>query len=225
MVSPFFFNAKRTMDSSILDELGINVKGLFDVCPANENCVSSQDDRPAYFQAPWCYDGEFTTVKRKLIDFILTILDSRIVKSVDSFAENDRYFSAEFASESLYGSTIVDEIQFYFTPNDNTIQFRSLRRERLNNYPISLPDFGANRERLENIRIALNLETVPVLRNRRRVLFFIESPFDSFGPPTIQFEEMIDAISGDMAARAAKGGVLGELDPVRPVWETTIWGG
>jgi uncharacterized protein (DUF1499 family) len=43
-------------------------------------------------------------------------------------------------------------------------------------------DFGANRKRLEKARIALGWEKVPVLRNRRRALVVVESPFDSFGP-------------------------------------------
>ena len=58
-----------------------------------------------------------------------------------------------------------------------------------------------------------------MLRNRRRVLFFVESPFDTFGPPTIQFERLVDSISGDMDGKAVQGSVLGELDPSRPVWE------
>ena len=47
----------------------------------------------------------------------------------------------------------------------------------------SLPtDLGANRKRLERARIALGWDKVPVLRNRRRALVVVESPFDSFGP-------------------------------------------
>lgn len=35
---------------------------------------------------------------------------------------------------------------------------------------------------LEDLRLQLNWEVVPILRNRQRLLFFGESPFDSFGP-------------------------------------------
>jgi hypothetical protein len=35
---------------------------------------------------------------------------------------------------------------------------------------------------LESVRIRLGWEEVPILRNRRRALFFGESPFDDFGP-------------------------------------------
>lgn len=35
---------------------------------------------------------------------------------------------------------------------------------------------------LEDLRMQLGWEAVPILRNRQRLLFFGESPFDSFGP-------------------------------------------
>ncbi len=126
----------------------------------------------------------------------------------------------------------MDEVQFYFTPNDNTIQFRSVRHRRGSSSGCGGSgggvlfgglgsDFGEARRRLKDIRIALGLEKVPVLRNRRRV-FFVESLFDTFGPPTIQFERLVDSISGDMDGKAVQGSVLGELDPSRPVWDLNI---
>jgi hypothetical protein len=35
---------------------------------------------------------------------------------------------------------------------------------------------------LEDLRMQLGFEVVPILRNRQRLFFFGESPFDSFGP-------------------------------------------
>lgn len=35
---------------------------------------------------------------------------------------------------------------------------------------------------LEDLRMQLGWEEVPILRNRKQVLFFGDSPFDSFGP-------------------------------------------
>jgi hypothetical protein len=32
------------------------------------------------------------------------------------------------------------------------------------------------------VRLALSWEPVPILRNRRRALLFVESPWDDFGP-------------------------------------------
>ena len=42
--------------------LGVNEAGSFtELCPSNlfAGCVSSQDDRPSFFMAPWEYDGKF----------------------------------------------------------------------------------------------------------------------------------------------------------------------
>jgi hypothetical protein len=41
---------------------------------------------------------------------------------------------------------------------------------------------GQPSQLLEAVRIRLGWEEVPILRNRRRALFFGESPFDEFGP-------------------------------------------
>jgi len=71
----------------------------------------------------------------------------------------------------------IDDAEWYFVDptSDAVIEFRSARRGNKG-------DNGANARRMERIRIALGLEKVPVLRNRRRALFFMESPLDAFGP-------------------------------------------
>ena len=74
-----------------------------------------------------------------------------------------------------------------------------------------------NRNRIEKMRLALRFLNIPILRNRRRVLFFVESPLDSFGPPTIMFDKLLDNVSGEMEF---KNGVIGDIDPLSPVWET-----
>jgi hypothetical protein len=60
-------------------------------------------------------------------------------------------------------------------------QFRSARRRNKSSGSM-FGDFGANKNRMEKMRIALGWEKVPVLRNRKRALVFFESPFDTFGP-------------------------------------------
>jgi uncharacterized protein (DUF1499 family) len=157
---------------------GVDSDGLFEICDSDgSSCISSQDDRPAYFQAPWCYDGNFTVTRRNLLEKILTIPKARIVRSIENSYDdvsesnavivNDRLVCAEFSTTSVLGDLIVDEVQFYFTPNDNTIQFRSVRSGNGSGYfKKLLPDFGEGRRRLEDIRISLGLEEVPVLRNR-----------------------------------------------------------
>jgi uncharacterized protein (DUF1499 family) len=174
--------------SANADVIGVDKSGLFALCPEASpllsSCVSSQDDRPAYFVAPWCYDGTTNSAKRKLLDRVLSTKGSTIVK-VPSLEDADRLVVVEFKNED--GS--IDDAQFYFTPNDSTVQFRSISRA-------SVVDFGRNRNRLESMRISLHLESVPILRNRKRVLFFVESPLDEFGPPTNSFDRMVESISG-----------------------------
>lgn len=223
----------RALDESQPDSVGVDEKGLFALCPNSQalsSCVSSQDDRPAVFLPPWCYDGSYILAKERLIAQILTVRGATI-KALPTMANNDRFFSVEFINPDNAG--IIDDAEFYFTPNDNTIQFRSIRRG-------NSIDFGTNRQRLENLRIALRLESVPVLRFRRLSLFFGESPLDSFGPPTNDFDDIADFISGDVTdSKSYDGnresetlhssssrnekintkGVIGELNPIRaPVW-------
>jgi len=193
--------------ATVADAIGVDKSGLFVLCPDApallSSCVSSQDDRPAYFVAPWCYDGTTNSAKRKLLDRILGTMGSTVVK-VPTFEDADRLVVVEFKNE---GS--IDDAEFYFTPNDNTVQFRSICRSQG-------VDFGRNRDRLEALRISLTFESVPILRNRKRVLFFVESPLDEFGPPTNAFDRMVEHISGDSPTGT---GVAGELDPTTPVWE------
>jgi uncharacterized protein (DUF1499 family) len=197
---------KSSASVDTADSVGVDQNGLFALCPESKlisSCVSSQDDRPTYFLPPWCYDSSTYDAKKQLIEKIMKI-DGSVIRNIPTM-NSDRYISVEFQTNG----DEIDDAEFYFTPNDNTVQFRSLRRgNRL--------DFGANRNRIEALRQSLGFESVPVLRNRRRVLVFLESPFDTFGPPTIGFEKSIDNISDDMMY---SNGVYGELDPLAPVWE------
>jgi hypothetical protein len=70
--------------------------------------------------------------------------------------------------------------EFYFTPNDTTVQFRIGSLERGNN--VLLASSLRNIDRSELIRKELRYLKIPVLRNRKRSLFFLESDFDKFGP-------------------------------------------
>ena len=143
--------------------------GLFADCPDDSSCVSSQDDRPAVWDNPWIAEGALTddyAALRRVVER----LGGRVVASDD-----DRYLSAEFLDKGPLGASVVDQVEFFFTPNDTLVQFRAVRLG-------GGSDFSANRKRLEKTRIALGWEKVPVLRNRRRALIVAESPFDSFGP-------------------------------------------
>eukprot|EP01036_Dinobryon_divergens_P039761 gene39761-52471_t len=171
--------------------------------------VDSDDDRPPYFVEPWMYDGSFENVKRRLSDHILYKVRGASIISGNN--PDSRYIRVRFQSERGLGNrNVIDDCEFYFTPNDSTIQFHSFQRD-------GSFDFGENKERLAKIALALHLESVPVLRNRRRTLIFVESPLDSFGPPTVIFDKAVDSISGD---EAYSRGVTGFLEPSFPIFES-----
>lgn len=72
--------------------------------------------------------------------------------AVQVVATSPRYLRVEFdAGKTLPAS--VDDGEFYFTPGDALVQFRCARRS-------GLTDFGANRRRMDGIRLALNFESV-----------------------------------------------------------------
>jgi len=184
--------------------VGIDSSGLLSPCITDKECLSSQDDRPFCFLPPWSYDGTFIRAKNKLINALR--INSKIL------VDDDRYIRVEFSDSSG-----VDEIEFYFTPNDYTIQFRAYRKSDNNLSQFRFLNNDSNRNRLEKLRIQLGFEEIEVLRNRRRFFIFGESPFDTFGPPTIEFEEMIDNISGDMTT--SSNNIIS--NSVYPIWETT----
>lgn len=59
---------------------------------------------------------------------------------------------------------------------------------------------------------------MPVLRNRRSVLFFMESPFDEFGPSTVEYDALITDVRA-VYEFAYRNGCIGVTDVVtNPVW-------
>jgi len=114
-------------------------------------------------------EGSLADDYAKLRRTVVKRLGGRVVSE-----DGERYLRVEFEETGLTGAA-VDEAEFFFTPNDSLVQFKAVRRG-------GGPDFGTNKKRLEKARIALGWEKVPVLRNRRRALVVVESPFDSFGP-------------------------------------------
>jgi uncharacterized protein (DUF1499 family) len=186
--------------------IGIDSSGLLSPCVTDKECLSSQDDRPFCFLPPWSYDGTFDRAKEKLINAL------RMNSKMDLIADDDRYKRVQIDSGSG-----TDEVEFYYTPNDYTIQFRAYRKLDNNLSQFRFLNNDSNRNRLEKLRIQLGFEEIEVLRNRRRLFIFGESPFDTFGPPTIEFEEMIDNISGDMITTSSNNIISNSL---YPIWET-----
>jgi len=157
--------------------LGGPAPGLFPDCSVA--CVSSQDDRPSVWDNPWIAEEKPEAAMALLRGVVEKRLGGRIV------LQGDRYLAASFEGRGPLGGAVVDDAEWYFAPNDVLVQFRASRRGGGE----VVTDFGANRDRMEKIRIALGWEKVEVLRNRRRALVVVESPFDSFGPATYDRDE------------------------------------
>jgi len=125
---------------------------------------------------------------------------------------DERYLRARFASRGLFGSPVIDDVEFFFTPNDTLVQFRAVRQGAMQS------DLGENRKRLEKARLALGWEQVPVLRNRRRALVVVESPWDSFGPAMSERDELGFSPRELVPAETPRAELYGELDPLTARW-------
>lgn len=161
--------------------------GLLADCPhqtimtgGGAGCTSSQDDTPTIFAEPWDYSNDDNLdweAQMKRLQPAIELVSSKRGDQVRFIQKEGRYLRAIF-EDGKSGERSVGE--FYFTPNDTTVQFRIA----------SLDDRGSgllspslkNMERGELIRKQMRYEKLPVLRNRRRSLLFVESDLDTFGP-------------------------------------------
>lgn len=155
------------------------VDGILRSCaPTTLACVSTQDDAPASFIEPWSYDGT-TEQAMGLIKSAIIAEDGVIDPPTDaSFA---RYLRAVFRTG--------DEVELYFTENDNIVQVRAdgMSHPRF--------DFGRNRNRVNRLRLRAGLDVVPVLRGRLSKLGgVLESPFDEFAPTLPSTDDFIDRV-------------------------------
>jgi len=90
--------------------------------------------------------------------------------------------------------------EFYFTPNDTTVQFRV---GTINPGKSIASSSTKNLERCELIRKELRFLKVPVLRNRKRLLFFAESDYDSFGPGSAALGPPAEMTTGELEGRGS----------------------
>ncbi|KAL2610554.1 hypothetical protein R1flu_029127 [Riccia fluitans] len=153
-------------------------------CNSTLNCVSTFDDRPKYFMAPWEFPG-------KLPDALKVLKETLLSMGADLIAEpEERYVHAVFTDKK---DGVIDDVEFLFSKpsEDATVVMRAASRAQ------GVADNERNKRRLEQIRSTLTWEQVPILRNRSRALFFLESPWDTFGPeppPTYDFNESLDFV-------------------------------
>ncbi|PNH12254.1 hypothetical protein TSOC_000844, partial [Tetrabaena socialis] len=146
------------------------VDGTLGSCAGWRACLSTFDDRPGHFVAPWTYDE---ATRQAAVSQIVEAVEAQggAVRQAANY-ESYGYVYATFSS----GWQGTDDVEFLLPDADNTVVLRSAARA-----PDGL-DLGRNERRLEQLRVALGWEPVPILRNRQRTLLFVESPWDSFGP-------------------------------------------
>mmetsp|Transcript_4120 Transcript_4120/g.6885 ORF Transcript_4120/g.6885 Transcript_4120/m.6885 type:complete len:291 (-) Transcript_4120:1003-1875(-) len=163
--------------------------GLLADCPHTSNklkgagCVSSQDDTPGVFAEPWdyaevYYDEDSYVKQTDLLILALQTVSTQHGDEVDVELQSGRYLRVVFKDGST-GESSTGE--FYFTPNDTTVQFRIGSKTMTSSSLVGRS--LTNMERSERIRKALRYTKIPVLRNRKRTWVFVESDsMDGFGP-------------------------------------------
>lgn len=115
--------------------------GKLSSCPNSPNCVVSQGNPDAeHAIAPLTYSADKATAMAKLKQIIESTPRTRIIE------QSDDYLYAEFETK-LMG--FVDDVEFYFDPNEPVVQVRSASR-------LGQSDLGANRSRIEAIRSQLS---------------------------------------------------------------------
>lgn len=181
--------------------------GLLADCPhdmgAVAGCTSSQDDTPGVFSEPWDYaeapnNSLDWRVQMRLLVPTIQLVSSRRGDVAQILTQKDRYLRALF-TDGKTGEKSLGE--FYFTPDDTTVQFRisSLSGKSGGLLSRSL----RNIERSEMIRKELRYLKVPVLRNRRRSLFFVESEVDTFGPGSAALGPPAEMRTGEIEGRGS----------------------
>mmetsp|Transcript_3134 Transcript_3134/g.8488 ORF Transcript_3134/g.8488 Transcript_3134/m.8488 type:complete len:328 (-) Transcript_3134:1581-2564(-) len=169
-------------------------------------CTSSQDDTPGIFSEPWDYSEspinnelDYSDQMRLLRPTLIRVLARRGDKC-EILIEKERYLRALITDGTSSERSVAE---FYFTPNDTTVQFRigSIMTDKVNGKTLLRGSSLRNIERGEIIRKELRYLKLPVLRNRKRSLFFVESDFDQFGPGSASLGPPAQMKSGEISGR------------------------
>ncbi|MFM6156145.1 MAG: DUF1499 domain-containing protein [Cuspidothrix sp.] len=118
--------------------LGVE-SGHLSSCPPSPNCVVSQNGDNQHAIAPITYHVE----RDKAKEIVLKVLT--VVPRTEVIEQTDNYIHAISKSRIF---KFVDDVEFYFPSNESVIHIRSSSR-------VGESDFGVNRTRLEQIRLAL----------------------------------------------------------------------
>mmetsp|Transcript_21012 Transcript_21012/g.21401 ORF Transcript_21012/g.21401 Transcript_21012/m.21401 type:complete len:302 (+) Transcript_21012:103-1008(+) len=187
---------------------GLNCLGIWDGlladCPHNNlfspgaGCTSSQDDAPGIFAEPWDYsDSPINSSldysdQMKLLYPTIQRVSARRGDNCQILLEEDRYLRVLITDGRSDEKSIAE---FYFTPNDTTIQFRI---GSVVTNSIFRASSIRNMDRGEMIRKESRYLKIPVLRNRKRVLFFVESNLDQYGPGSASLGPPSEMKSGEI---------------------------
>ena len=161
-------------------------------------CVSSQDDTPGIFAEPWDYSESNSLDWQEQIKVLIPAIQLVCAKRGDDVQivrREGRYLRVLFTDRLGEQSTG----EFYFTPNDTTVQFR-LAAERAGGSGSSSSSLR-NMERAEMIRKKMGYLKLPVLRNRKRTLFVVESDLDTFGPGSAALGPPAEMKTGELDGR------------------------
>ena len=105
-------------------------------CPNSPNCISSlENDDKHYLDAI-----EYSITKEQAKEIIIEIVKEE--KNSEIITVEDNYIHVIFKSGVF---KFIDDLEFVFSENENTINFRSAARS-------GYSDFGVNRKRLERIK-------------------------------------------------------------------------
>jgi uncharacterized protein (DUF1499 family) len=118
--------------------LGV-ANGYLSSCPASNNCVVSQDADSKHAIDPIAYHVDRNTARETLLKVLSVVPRTEVIE------QTDNYIHALSKSRIF---KFVDDVEFYFPPNESVIHLRSASR-------VGESDLGVNRRRIEQIRLAL----------------------------------------------------------------------
>jgi len=118
--------------NSELSDSGVKLKP----CPDSPNCVSSLANQELHRIAPYSYEHDYETTKRRLIAAINNLPRISVVKDEGKYLH---------VTQTSFLFRFVDDIEFIFDEENRLIHFRSASR-------VGRSDFGVNRKRMEKIR-------------------------------------------------------------------------
>ncbi|MEH2325316.1 MAG: DUF1499 domain-containing protein [Nostoc sp.] len=118
--------------------LGVD-NGHLSSCPASDNCVVSQNGDFKHAIDPIPYHIDRNAARKTLLKALTVVPRTEIIE------QTDNYIHALSKSRIF---KFIDDVEFYFPPNEPVIHVRSSAR-------VGESDLGVNRRRLEQIRLAL----------------------------------------------------------------------